>query len=327
MNRFVLSAILVPVLFFGQEGKDNASELISGGMTAYSQGEYVKAIKFFKDAFILRPQNTAISYNIACCFALNSEADSALIWLEKSIDLGAYVFADDEDFKSLQGLSRFEELKMTADKKIQAIKDRQLLPVIALPDNYTPLQQWPVVIALHGFGANPVDFCQSLKSPVIQNGHLLVCPYGVEIRGTTSFGWGEDPILVGEKIKDIIDWAHNALNVDTARVILLGYSQGGWLAYFLGLSDPKIYEGVIAVAGYFPDEADSLLNNLERIDIKFYAMIGEQDHSFQSNQKAGNVFGKKNIAYKVQSYPDLGHAFPPDADQEVGKALKWIESE
>jgi predicted esterase len=258
---------------------------------------------------------------------LNNEPDSALTWLEKSIDMGAYVFADDEDFKSLQGSPKFEELKIAADKKIRAIKDRQLLPVIALPDNYSPLQQWPVVIALHGFGANPVDFGRSLKDPVTRNGYILVCPYGVEIRGTTSFGWGEDAIMVGEKIKDIINWTNNSLNIDTARVILLGYSQGGWFSYFIGLNNPEIYEGVIAVAGYFPDEADSLLENVEKTDIRFYAMIGEQDRSFQNNLKAGNVLGKRNIAFKVQSYPDLGHAFPPDADQEISKALEWIESE
>lgn len=329
MNRYIIFVILLSAFSFGQEEKVDAGELVSRGMTAYSQGEYAGAVKFFREAFVLRPENTALAYNIACSFALADQPESAVVWLAKAVDMGAYVFDDDEDFKSLRELPEYKALEKLAEEKIREIKDERLLPVISLPESYATVQRLPMVIALHGFGSNPVDFSRSLKGPVTQGGYVLVCPYGVEISGTTSFGWGQDPGLVEKSIKNIITWAKNSLNVDTSRVILLGYSQGGWYSYYLGLNNAGkgVFKGIIAVAGYFPEEADSLLKDRMGVDTKFYSMIGEKDHSYQNNLGAQKTLSKKNIQCRVQSYPELGHAFPPDAEMEIKKALEWIESE
>lgn len=34
---------------------------------------------------------------------------------------------------------------------------------------------------------------------------------------------------------------------------------------------------------------------------------------------------EKGMRVKLVVYPDLGHAFPPDPDTEIGKALDWLE--
>ena len=71
-------------------------------MTAYSEKDYAKSVKYFKAALQLRPDNAAIAYNIACGYALLKEKDSALNYLEKAVELGLYKIGDDPDLAILQ---------------------------------------------------------------------------------------------------------------------------------------------------------------------------------------------------------------------------------
>jgi dipeptidyl aminopeptidase/acylaminoacyl peptidase len=36
---------------------------------------------------------------------------------------------------------------------------------------------------------------------------------------------------------------------------------------------------------------------------------------------------KAGIPFKLVVYPGLGHAFPPNSEEELRKALEWVENE
>src|SRR5690606_75016 len=52
-----------------------------------------------------------------------------------------------------------------------------------------------------------------------------------------------------------LDEAIEHYDVDRNRVVLLGFSQGGTLAYRLGLAEPARFRGVAALSTWLPDEA------------------------------------------------------------------------
>ncbi|MBN2620023.1 dienelactone hydrolase family protein [candidate division WOR-3 bacterium] len=302
----------------------SAADLVSAGMTAYSQDKYIEAIQYFRKAAELRPENSSVVYNVACCYALENMSDSALVWLNKAIKLGVYKFNDDTDFESLSDNEEYQALVSECEAKIMELEKQEWLPVVSVPENYSSDTLYPLLIALHGFGSNPESFARALDSIVTNKGYIFCCPYGPEIRGTTAFGWGDD-VVADPCIKGAYTYVKENYSVDTTKIILLGYSQGGYYSFMLGVQYPEVFSGVICVAGYYDDEFDEFVKDGLGTQTKFYMMIGELDRSFETNAHADSVFKAHGVKSHLVSYPELGHAFPADKG-EVVKALEWMET-
>lgn len=315
------------ILFADDKGeKDKAGKYISEGMTAYSTEDYTQAIELFEKAFILRPDYSALAYNISCCYALQHEKDSAITWLEKTIELGAYKFSDDEDFASLKEDKRFQELEKIAEQKIKELESKEWLPVIVLPEEFKEENQYPSIIALHGFGGNPVNLSKTLEPGVSPLDFILCCPYGSEIRGSTSFSWGDYEISE-KRILEALEFLKENYKIDTENIILLGYSQGGARVFYTGLKNPEVFSAIITVAAsYGRDDKifDDSLEHEKVKDTKIYMMVGGKDRSLESNKWIEKTVKEKGISVRFVVFPELGHGFPPNSKEEIQKALTWI---
>ncbi len=124
----------------------------------------------------------------------------------------------------------------------------------------------PTVIAIHGHGANAQDLLG--LAPLIGAGRLLVlCPEAEFVLqpGMPSYTWfqrdasGERPPEEFERVATLLrEWLDDATeryDVDPERIALLGFSQGGSLAYRLGLAEPSRFRGIAALSTWLPDEA------------------------------------------------------------------------
>ncbi len=318
-----LICVLLMFSFTVSQATD-ASDYTSQGMSAYSKGDYASAIESFKMAFALRPENSAIAYNISCSYALQGEKDSAFVWLEKALELGMYFFSDDEDLSSLRAEPRYKELEAEGARRIAELGSREWKPVVTLPETHRAGSKYPVVIGLHGFASNPEDFSKVLSAAVTGKGYILCCPYGPDIRGLTAFGWG-DCADAQERILAAVEYLKENYEIDTTRVILLGYSQGGRMAFCTGLRNGDTFSGLIMIAGQACGEAGAYADDPDAKRMSVYMMIGEEDYSVESNRAAERLMKEKGMRVKLVVYPDLGHAFPPDPDAEIGKALDWLE--
>lgn len=122
----------------------------------------------------------------------------------------------------------------------------------------------PTVIALHGHGANALDLLGI--SQTLHSGLLWICPQAeFRLEGFYGFTWFHfdrgDPQRESESarvaggLRTFIDDASERYPVDRERTALLGFSQGGMLAYRLALSDPGRFAGLAALSTAFPAEA------------------------------------------------------------------------
>ena len=123
----------------------------------------------------------------------------------------------------------------------------------------------PTLIALHGHGAHGMDLMG--LAPLLAAGRLLViCPeaeFPIEGQGG-AFTWfaregsaqrtSEEFERVAAALRAFIDEAVPRLGGDPARVAILGFSQGGTLAYRLALGDPGRFRGLAALSTYLPEE-------------------------------------------------------------------------
>ena len=128
----------------------------------------------------------------------------------------------------------------------------------------------PTLIALHGHGAH----CQDLAplAPMLADGRLqVICPQaefpleGAPYSYAPMYTWmkrGPDdrPVdgeleRVAEALSSFIDYACDRYRVDTDRLALMGFSQGGFLAYRLALSAPHRWQGAAMLSTWLSDDA------------------------------------------------------------------------
>lgn len=124
----------------------------------------------------------------------------------------------------------------------------------------------PTLVAFHGHGAHGQDLLG--MAPFLASGRLLVIGPEAEFAlqpGAPSFTWfaGGDPgqhsaaefERVAAALSGFIAETVPRYGGDADRVALLGFSQGGTLAYRLGLAEPRRFRGVAALSTWLPDEA------------------------------------------------------------------------
>jgi phospholipase/carboxylesterase len=126
---------------------------------------------------------------------------------------------------------------------------------------------FPTVLALHGWGASAHDLIG--LAPILNRGEALVLspqgPIGIRIpQGPMGYGWY--PLAEGthaspaqiqqasELILAFLDEAQERYPADPRKLVLLGFSQGGALAFDIALRDPARFAGLAALSTWMTDE-------------------------------------------------------------------------
>jgi pimeloyl-ACP methyl ester carboxylesterase len=122
----------------------------------------------------------------------------------------------------------------------------QVRPVnynLKLPPEYRPSRSYPVLIVLHGAGERPYDALDRWAPEAARQGFIVAAPnWG----GTAGYNYTTDEhAVVTELVRDLR--RHYA--VDSDRIFLTGYGDGGTMAFDVGLSHPDLFAGIIPVNG------------------------------------------------------------------------------
>jgi phospholipase/carboxylesterase len=125
----------------------------------------------------------------------------------------------------------------------------------------------PTIVALHGWGANAGDLLG--LQPYLCNGRFLViCPQGpLEVPlGPHAIGYGWFPLMMDrgadlpsilsarDQLRAFLDSALERYPIDRKKLVALGFSQGGVMAYGLGLGEPGRFAAVAALSSWLPKE-------------------------------------------------------------------------
>ncbi len=148
-------------------------------------------------------------------------------------------------------------------------KGKSLLYLTVEPDGYDPQVEYPLVIILHGFGANMHDLA-GLCPSIERRGYLYACPnapmpfqFGP---GMTGYGWtpprgegtAEDARRAVELLESFFEEVLEQYRVPPGRIILMGFSQGGGMTYRCGLGRSDVFAGLAALSSTMPDREELL---------------------------------------------------------------------
>lgn len=131
-----------------------------------------------------------------------------------------------------------------------------------VPKDYDESKAYPLVLMLHGFGANGglQNFVFNLVERVNPFQFVLIVPEGTKNANGDQF-WNafldccnflEETVDDVSYLTGLVEEAKGLLNIDEDRVTSLGHSNGGYMSFRLGCERSDIFRRVVSLAGSMP---------------------------------------------------------------------------
>lgn len=329
-----------------QEASEKINELTQELIEVSSEGEKEKALKLATEAYEIAKASevggliSLTSYNMACMHSLKKNTDEAFKYLEEAIGAGGFgrdmkeQMEGDSDLDHIRKDARYKKLlekaknaqppaaarggrRGAADRKVGFRYE------VTTPKGLNKSKAAPLVVALHGFGSSAAEEKDTWREAAASAGAILLTPQGTNQRGS-SYNWGDNLDEIEENIMSAIDDVMDKQKIDKKKIVIVGFSQGGWAAYSLALRNPDTFCGVIPVCGLCK-ESESAFDDDAVKNLRVCILYGsdDEDEILDSNKKAAEKFKQSGAKVSIKAY-DGGHAYPSDTDEALADALKFV---
>jgi phospholipase/carboxylesterase len=300
---------------------------------AYRQEDWKRAVERGIELARMVPDRPLVQYNLACVLALSGDDEAALDWLGRAAASGfsrLTFLESDSDLDSLRDLPGYASVRDEIAENQRRQRNDVLKiaasnpPLVVVPDDGRDAERRPLIVALHGYGDNPANY-PALWGPAAKDiGAIVAVPQGAQAVGEGR-GWGDvdeaDAIL-----QLALAHVREHYEVDWDRVVLTGFSQGGFIAMALGIRHPHLFIGVIPMAGVYLPEVDALPPARDG-DPRYYFLVGTRDRAFDEVRRAATDFEAEGYDIELRTIAGLGHSFPHATKRELEKALRFVLGE
>jgi pimeloyl-ACP methyl ester carboxylesterase len=167
--------------------------------------------------------------------------------------------------------------------------------VFQAPPEYQPGRSYPTLILLSDGGQKPHQILEKFTDLAADHGFLLAAPDWAGGNFRRPYGYSaEEHAAVLDVLRDL----KRRFNVDTDRVFLFGYGEGGNMAWDVGLAHPHLFAGVMPMSGVPRFHGHKYWPNAARLP--FYVMGSE----LAPNDQAKNI---RRIfeSWVVRGYPGI----------------------
>jgi predicted esterase len=210
----------------------------------------------------------------------------------------------------------FEQSQVRYDKHLSPYKVREV--------GKRPANGWPLVIAMHGGGGVPkkVNDSQWEHMQIYYKDQPSVTGYKYLALRAPNDVWNGFydnyfPPLVTNLIRQFTLFG----DVDPDKVFLIGYSHGGYGAFFVG---PKIPDRFAAVHSSAAAPTDGTISPLSLRNTRFTFMIGENDNAYGRRERCEKFdkeiqklkeANKGEFPVEMEFKKGFGHTGLPDRDK------------
>jgi predicted esterase len=195
------------------------------------------------------------------------------------------------------------------------------LCLFSVPTGYDPARSWPLVVTLHGYGSDAPRFHDLWRTVAAEEGFVLATPQGEE-RTAEGIGWAWGAAS-DETIRRCVSGVSGAVNVDPARIHVVGFSQGAKVACRLGMRHPHVFAGIAALGCDFRavdlSAAPAALGGL-----RVYVGRGEREPHPDAARDAAATLRERGCAVELRVYPGVGHGLPAAREEELRRVLAFL---
>jgi carboxymethylenebutenolidase len=187
-------------------------------------------------------------------------------------------------------------------------------------------QRFPAVIGLYGSGGGHASMAEPASLLAGRGFAVYVLHYfdrtaTTEIDGLQTI-FRHFPVWM-KTLWDAVSFVARQPQVDPGRIGLLGFSLGAYLALSNAAIDSRI-QAVVEFFGGMPKEMRLFTRRLCPVLI----LHGEQDKTVPVEEAyhLRQILEKKQIAYEMQIYPDVGHGFSGEIWRDAGlRTVAFLE--
>ena len=195
----------------------------------------------------------------------------------------------------------------------------------------------PTIVTLHGRGASAFDLLS--LAPYLCGGRFrIICPQGpLETPiGPEATGYAWYPMSMGgppdiesilvsrQRLQQFLDECLAQYPIDAKKLAILGFSQGGVMAYSLGLANPDRFAALVALSSWLPAELVphlSLGHSAQALPT--LVQHGTQDSMIEVERarKSVETLRQARIPLTYREY-DMGHEIRP---RSLSDLSAWLD--
>jgi predicted peptidase len=239
---------------------------------------------------------------------------------EEVFDDGVYLktFAEvKEDFQQLTFSPGINDIEIIGRANF-LWKFRLLVPANASPSNKRPL-----IISLHGGATIKNETLHKQTSCLAEPGLESLDAY-ILSPNSDGFLWFDEPNQ--NKVLDLTQLVTTYLNVNTSKVAITGYSDGGIASWFFAQFHPSAYSASIPMAALYNPQVSTVPS--AKINIPMYVVHGEDDQYFPLVSVQNYVKTAEDAGTNIQLIiaPGLEHLQSCDYVPYLKDAATWLDT-
>jgi phospholipase/carboxylesterase len=200
-----------------------------------------------------------------------------------------------------------------------------------VPEYYTPDRAWPLVMALHGGSGNGRGFLWSWLRDARSHGAILVAPTATGNTSNKSTSNKGTWALMGEdtdspNLARILHAVRGRWNVDPAKLLLTGMSDGGTFCYVTGLEGDSPFTHLAPVAATFHPLMAEMADAQRLRGLPIHIVHGRLDWMFpvQVARQAQEALMAAGADVTYRELDDLSHTYPREMNAPI---LNWLRGE
>jgi LysM repeat protein/predicted esterase len=187
----------------------------------------------------------------------------------------------------------------------------------------------PVIVYLHGRGAEPKHYCQRW-SRVARNLGWVVCPSGPEDRGDGKRGWANNWLAGRNVVMAAIDGLRKKYGrrVQLYGNTLIGFSEGAFVAMNVGLREPHTFNRWLILGAdtdYWGAAGVATLPEARGRVRRVYLITGRHDDVVGDADEVRKWLLKAGVPVRVSTPRDMGHEVALESKPAMYQAaLRWL---
>jgi phospholipase/carboxylesterase len=189
-----------------------------------------------------------------------------------------------------------------------------------VPEYYDESRAWPLVVALHGGAGNGRGFLWSWLADARAHGAILAAPTAM---GDTWALQGDD--RDSPNLLRIVHDIHARWNVDPARLLLTGMSDGGTFCYVSGLEQGSPFTHLAPAAAAFHPMLAAFADAERLSGLPIHIAHGVRDWMFPVDvaREAQATLAAAGARVTYREIDDLAHCYPRELNPDI---LAWMDA-
>jgi ankyrin repeat protein/L-ascorbate metabolism protein UlaG (beta-lactamase superfamily)/predicted esterase len=295
----------------------------------FKEKRYAEASALLERVLDRFPENVlANTYNLATARLFLGDPDKAIQALEeghrRGIFYGIWDFAA-KMWEPVKNSPRFDAFLKENQARIEEAQKKAFLEVeAAMPAGFDPAKKYPLFIALHGGGESTADFKPSWTSPRLRGEFITAYVQSSQVANMKGFHW-QDVAITRRDLEAAYTRILKQYPVDTGRVIIGGFSSGGFGSLIAALKNFFPVRGFIVLCPEVPTTiSDEDILAAKARGLRGMLLTTEADNRVEQQRALMSRLEKSGLAVDFHLMPSIGHWYPEDFESRLDRALGFV---